>query len=74
MCHQPFWGRFAQRCGHNVRQIPLIYVKPFVKRQKNDATDAAAIAEAAQRPNMHYVEVKSAEALNRAGFAGGRLV
>jgi len=56
-----FWGRFAQGCGHNVRLIPPIYVKPFVKRQKNDAADAAAIAEAAQRPNMHYVEVKSAD-------------
>ena len=41
--------------------IPPIYVKPFVKRQKNDAADAAAIAEAALRPNMHYVAVKSAE-------------
>jgi len=36
-------------------------VKPFVKRQKNDAADAAAIAEAALRPNLHYVAVKSAE-------------
>lgn len=61
-----FWGRFAQRCGHNVRLIPPIYVKPFVKRQKNDAADVAAIAEAAQRPNMHYVEVKSAEHQARA--------
>ncbi|MCW1412954.1 IS110 family transposase [Rhizobium sp. 1AS11] len=61
-----FWGRFAQGCGHNVRLIPPIYVKPFVKRQKNDAADAAAIAEAAQRPNMHYVEVKSAEHQARA--------
>lgn len=61
-----FWGRFAQGCGHNVQLIPPIYVKPFVKRQKNDAADAAAIAEAAQRPNMHYVEVKSAEHQARA--------
>lgn len=59
--HQPFLGRFAQSCGHTVRLIPPIYVKPFVKRQKNDAGDAAAIAEAAERPNIHYVEVKSAE-------------
>jgi len=44
-----FWGRFAQSCGHNVRLIPPIYVKRFVKRQNNDAADAAAIAEAAQR-------------------------
>lgn len=61
-----FWGRFAQGCGHKVRLIPPIYVKPFVKRQKNDAADAAAIAEAALRPNMHYVEVKSAEHQARA--------
>ena len=52
-----FWGRFAQALGHDVRLIPPIYVKPFVKRQKNDA----AIAEAALRPNLHYVAVKSAE-------------
>ena len=41
-----FWGRFAQGLGHEVRLIPPIYVKPFVKRQKNDAADATAIAEA----------------------------
>lgn len=61
-----FWGRFAQGCGHNVRLIPPIYVKPFVKRQKSDAADAAAITEAAQRANMHYVEVKIAEDQARA--------
>jgi transposase len=48
-----FWGRLAEAHGHEVRLIPPIYVKPFVKRQKNDAADAAAIAEAALRPNMH---------------------
>lgn len=42
-----FWGRFAQALGHDVRPIPPIYVKPFVKRQKNHAADAAAIADAA---------------------------
>ncbi|QDG93862.1 IS110 family transposase (plasmid) [Rhizobium sp. NIBRBAC000502774] len=61
-----FWGRFAQSRGHDVRLIPPIYVKPFVKRQKNDAADAAAIAEAALRPNIHYVAVKSAEHQARA--------
>ena len=61
-----FWGRFAQALEHEVRLIPPIYVKPFVKRQKNDAADAAAIAEAAVRPNMHYVAVKSAEHQARA--------
>jgi transposase len=61
-----YWGRQAQGLGHNVRLIPPIYVKPFVKRQKNDAADAAAIAEAALRPNIHYVAVKSAEHQARA--------
>jgi len=61
-----FWGRFAQALGHEARLIPPIYVKPFVKRQKNDAADAAAIAEAAVRPNMHYVAVKSPEHQARA--------
>ena len=56
-----YWGRFAQGAGLDVRLIPPIYVKPFVKRQKNDAADAAAISEAAVRPNMHCVAVKSAE-------------
>jgi transposase len=61
-----YWGRQAQGLGHEVRLIPPIYVKPFVKRQKNDAADAAAIAEAALRPNIHYVAVKSAEHQARA--------
>jgi transposase len=61
-----FWGRLAEAHGHEVRLIPPIYVKPFVKRQKNDAADAAAIAEAALRPNIHYVAVKSAEHQARA--------
>lgn len=61
-----YWGRFAGAEGHEVRLIPPIYVKPFVKRQKNDAADAAAIAEAAVRPNPHFVAVKSAEHQARA--------
>lgn len=61
-----FWGRYAQALGHEVRLIPPIYVAPFVKRQKNDAADAAAIPEAALRPNMHYVAVKSTEHQARA--------
>jgi hypothetical protein len=61
-----FWGRFAGAEGHDVRLIPPIYVKPFVKRQKNDAADAAAMAEAAVRPNLHFVAVKSAEHQARA--------
>jgi len=53
------WGRAIGELGHEVRLIPPIYVKPFVKRQKNDATDAEAITEAAARPTMRFVTVKS---------------
>jgi transposase len=53
------WGRELQRLGHEVRLIPPAYVKPFVKRHKNDAADAEAICEAAQRPSMRFVAVKT---------------
>jgi transposase len=56
------WGRFLQRLGHRVRLIPPQYVKPFVKRGKNDRNDAEAICEAASRPTMRSVPVKSAQA------------
>ena len=56
-----FWAREIGRIGHDVRMIPPIYVKPFVKRQKNDAADAAAISEAASRPTTRFVAVKSEE-------------
>jgi transposase len=52
------WGRELERLGHEVRLIPPAYVKPFVKRQKNDARDAEAICEAAQRPGMRFVAIK----------------
>src|ERR671912_571282 len=58
----PHWAREIGRLGHTVRLIPPAYVKPFVKRQKNDAADAEAICEAAQRPTMRFVAVKSEQA------------
>ncbi len=54
------WGRLLQALGHRVRLIPPQYVKPFVKRSKNDSHDAEAISEAAARPTMRSVPVKSA--------------
>jgi transposase len=54
-----FWGREIGRLGHEVRLIPPAYVRPFVKRQKNDMADAEAICEAATRPTMRFVAVKS---------------
>ena len=55
------WARELNALGHNVRLIPPQYVKPFVKRAKNDRNDAEAICEAAGRPGMRFVRVKSAE-------------
>ena len=55
------WAREMIRFGHEVRLIAPQYVKPFVKRQKNDAADAEAIVVAAQRPEMRFVEPRSEE-------------
>ncbi len=55
------WSRELMTLGHDVRMIPANYVKPFVRRQKNDAADAEAICEAVQRPNMRFVPVKNAD-------------
>lgn len=55
------WGRVLAGLGHTVRLIPPQYVKPFVKRGKNDRNDAEAISEAAARPDMREVAVKSAD-------------
>jgi transposase len=55
------WAREIAKLGHATRLIAAHYVKPFVKRQKNDAADAEAICEAAQRPTMRFVTVKSEE-------------
>jgi transposase len=55
------WSRELQALGHTVRLMPPAYVKPYVKRHKNDATDAEAICEAVSRPNMRFVETKTPE-------------
>jgi len=55
------WSRELQALGHTVRLMPPAYVKPYVKRHKNDATDAEAICEAATRPNMRFVATKTLE-------------
>ena len=60
------WARELERAGHEVRLIAPRYVKPFIKRQKNDAADAEAIVEAALRPTMRYVEPKTGEQQARA--------
>jgi len=56
-----YWARELTALGHKVLLIPPQYVKPYVKRGKNDRIDAEAICEAAGRPGMHFVPVKSAE-------------
>ena len=54
-----YWGREIGKLGHEVKLMPPVYVKPYVKRQKNDAADAEAICEAASRPSMRFVAVKT---------------
>jgi transposase len=55
------WSRELQALGHTVRLIPPAYVRPYVKRQKNDAADAEAICEAVTRANMRFVATKTLE-------------
>src|SRR6185437_11235720 len=54
------WSRELQALRHTVRLMPPAYVKSYLKRQKNDAADAEAICEAVARPNMRFVETKTA--------------
>jgi transposase len=56
-----YWARALRALGHEVVLLPPQYVKPYVKRGKSDAADAAAICEAMSRPSMRFVPVKSAE-------------
>ncbi len=55
------WGRELRALGHQVRLMPPRYVKPYVKRNKNDMADAEAICEAVTRPTMRFVEIKTSE-------------
>ncbi len=55
------WAREIAKFGHEVLLMPPRYVKPYVKRNKNDAADAEAICEAVRRPNMRFVPVKTPE-------------
>ena len=55
------WGRELMALGHDVKLIPPAYVKPFVKRQKNDKNDAAAIYETLSRPGLRFVKVRSVD-------------
>ena len=55
------WAREISALGHEVRMMPARYVKPYVKRNKNDAADAEAICEAVTRPTMRFVPIKTAE-------------
>ena len=67
-----YWSREMIKLGHEVKLIAPQYVRPFVKRQKNDAADAEAIVVAAQRPEMRFVVPKSEDQQARAMLFRGR--
>lgn len=56
-----YWAREISKLGHQVKMIPPAYVKPYVRRQKNDRADAAAICEAVSRPSMRFAAIKTVE-------------
>ena len=58
-----YWGRVFASAGHEIRILPAQFVKPYLKSNKNDFNDAAAIAEAAGRASMRYVPLKTMEQL-----------
>lgn len=67
-----YWAREMEALGHKVKLIAPQYVRPFVKRQKNDAADAEAIVVAARQPEMRFVAPKTVEQQSRAAVFRGR--
>jgi transposase len=67
-----YWARELRALGHEARLIPAAYVKPFVRRNKNDARDAAAVCTAVGRPDMRFVAIKSAESQASRGLERSR--
>ena len=67
-----YWARAMEALGHEAKLIAPQYVRPFVKRQKNDAADAEAIVIAARQPEMRFVERKTVEQQSRAAVFRGR--
>jgi transposase len=63
-----YWARELRRLGHEVKLIPPVYAKAYVRRNKNDAADAAAICEAVGRPSMRFVAIKSEQQQAAAGI------
>jgi transposase len=67
-----YWGRELVKLGHEVRLMPPSYVKPYVRRNKNDARDAEACCEAVSRPSMRFVPIKTVEQQGRRGLHRAR--